>query len=206
MIKKPQGKQHHGNLKEALVLAGLEILEEDGLEGLTLRKCAARAGVSHAAPKHHFDNVGALKSAIAARAYKVFETSMREGIAEAGDDPLERVRGISNGYIRFATEHNALFNLIFVPHGTYPPDPERDAASDSARRVLAEISQAVATPRHGLSVTEVAIWSMAHGYAKLIEIGRVLPGSGDGRDISFDDVFPFLTFAADQGDPSSDAN
>ena len=197
MIRKPAGPQHHGNLKEALVLAGLQILEEDGLEGLTLRKCAARAGVSHAAPAHHFDGLGALKSAIATRAYAMFEEAMLNGIKEAGDDPVERVRGLCRGYIQFATEHNALLNLIFVSPGTYPPDPEREVAAVSARKVLTDISKDVTGEPGRVNVTEIAIWSMVHGYSKLIEIGRVAPGSGDIRDVPFDEVFPMMTFAED---------
>lgn len=73
MIKKPEGKAHHGDLREVLVLAGLVILEEEWLSGLTLRKCAARAGVNHAAPAHYSSGLGALKSAIATRAYATFE-------------------------------------------------------------------------------------------------------------------------------------
>jgi DNA-binding transcriptional regulator YbjK len=53
-------KPHHGNLRAALVSAGIELLEEGGLEALTLRKCAARAGVSHAAPAHHFEGLQGL--------------------------------------------------------------------------------------------------------------------------------------------------
>jgi AcrR family transcriptional regulator len=60
---------HHGNLREALINAGLLLLKEDGLDGLTLRRAAARAGVSHAAPAHHFSGKQGLVAAIAARGF-----------------------------------------------------------------------------------------------------------------------------------------
>jgi AcrR family transcriptional regulator len=66
---------HHGNLKEALIDAGLEILEEKGLAGLTLRACARRAGASHTAPKNHFKNHAGLQTAIAARGYPAAKVS-----------------------------------------------------------------------------------------------------------------------------------
>ena len=192
MIKKPDGQQHHGNLKEALVLAGLQILEEDGLDGLSLRKCSARAGVSHAAPAHHFSGVAGLKSAIAAKAYGIFEDLMKQGIAEAGPDPSEQIEGMCGGYLRFATEHEALFNLIFVHRDTLPDDDERERAAVSARQVLIDTCAALSPDADRLNVTEIAVWSLVHGYAKLIEIGRVEPGSGDARDVGFDEVFRFL--------------
>jgi len=59
----PRRGYHHGNLREALIEAGTEILDEDGLEALSLRACAKRAGVSHAAPQHHFGNLEGLRIA-----------------------------------------------------------------------------------------------------------------------------------------------
>ncbi|WP_421724737.1 TetR/AcrR family transcriptional regulator [Bauldia sp.] len=195
MIRKPANQQHHGNLREALILAGLQILETEGLKALTLRRCAKLAGVSHAAPTHHFEGLPGLKSAIATRGYGIFERLMIEGI-EAEDTPRGRVLGMCRGYLRFATEHRALFNLIFVSPRDFPPDEERMAAAASARRVL---TQTCAELRHGAggsSTTEVAVWSLVHGFAKLIEIERVVPGSGDARDVDFDNVFSFLDVRA----------
>lgn len=192
MIRKPDGKQHHGNLKEALVLAGLQILEEDGLAGLTLRKCAARAGVSHAAPAHHFDGIAGLKSAISVRAYELFEDLMRQGIENAGPDKVDQIKGMCTGYLKFATEHAPLFNLIFVHRDTLPNDPDRERAALSARQVLIDACAALSPEARRLDITEIAVWSLVHGYAKLIEIGRVEPGSGDARDVLFDEVFPML--------------
>ena len=192
MIRKPEGQQHHGNLKEALVTAGLQILEEEGLEGLSLRKCAARAGVSHAAPAHHFDGLAGLKSAIATRAYKVFEDLMLEGIHDAGPDHVDQIKGMCRGYLRFATEHGALFNLIFVHRDSLPIDQERERAALSARQVLIDACAALSPRAERLNTTEIAVWSLVHGYAKLIEIGRVAPGSRDARDVDFEEVFAFL--------------
>ena len=192
MIKKPEGQQHHGNLKEALVLAGLQILEEEGLDSLSLRKCAARAGVSHAAPAHHFDGLAGLKSAIATRGYRLFERLMKEGIEESGPGSMDRVMGMCRGYVRFATEHEALFNLIFVQHSKLTPDPDRNAAAINARQVLTDACAGLSVGPGGSDATEVAVWSLIHGFAKLIEIERVTPGSGDARDVSLEEVFGIL--------------
>ena len=192
MIKKPKDKQHHGNLKEALVLAGMQLLEEEGLAALTLRRCAAMAGVSHAAPAHHFDGLKGLKTAIATRGYAIFEKMMRDGVSAAGSDKNAQAFGLCLGYIRFATEHNALFNLIFDSPDKFNRSPEWVEASTSARQVLNDISSNFVDGAGGPSATEVTLFALVHGYSKLIEIGRVVPGSGDGRDVKFEDVFDMI--------------
>ena len=65
--KQPKKPHHHGNLREALIRAGLVRLEKDGPDAMTLRKCAARAGGPHAAPAHHFNGLISIKGAITAR-------------------------------------------------------------------------------------------------------------------------------------------
>lgn len=192
MIKKPDDQQHHGNLKEALVLAGMQLLREEGLQALTLRRCAALAGVSHAAPAHHFDGLKGLKTAIATRGYAIFEQMMKDGIATAGPDKREQAIGVCHGYIRFATEHNALFNLIFDSPDKFIQDAEWAKAGASARQVLNDTSSKLVDGPSGPATTEVLLFALAHGFAKLIEIGRVAPGSGDGRDVKFEDVIAMV--------------
>lgn len=192
MSKQSEKPHHHGNLREALVTAGFELLEEGGLAALTLRKCAARAGVSHAAPAHHFDGLAGLKTAIAARGYAVFEQMMKDGIAAAGPEPKAQAYGLCLGYLGFATEHNALFNLIFDRPDKFTGDPEWRQAAQTARQVLNDVSAKFETGSGGEPATEVAIFALVHGYAKLIEIGRVVPGSDDARDVKFREVFDML--------------
>lgn len=192
MIKKQDDQQHHGNLKEALVLAGMQLLREEGLQALTLRRCAALAGVSHAAPAHHFDGLKGLKTAIATRGYAIFEQMMNDGIATAGPDKREQAIGVCHGYIGFATEHNALFNLIFDSPDKFIQDAEWAKAGARARQVLNDTSSKLVDGPSGPATTEVLLFALAHGFAKLIEIGRVAPGSGDGRDVKFEDVIAMV--------------
>lgn len=192
MMQKPKDKQHHGNLREALIQAGMHLLEQEGLDALTLRRCAAMAGVSHAAPAHHFEGLRGLKTAIAIRGYAIFEKMMRDGIEAAGPDTKAQTLGLCLGYIRFATEHKAMFNLVFDEPEKFIQNPEWVKASTSARQVLNDMSSQFMAGAGGQSATEVAFFALAHGYAKLIEIGRVVPGSEDGRDVKFEDVFSMI--------------
>src|SRR5271163_3422463 len=70
-------RYHHGDLRSALVAAGRELLAERGLNGFTLRECARKAGVSHAAPAHHFPTIGDLLSEIAATGFEELTSSMQ---------------------------------------------------------------------------------------------------------------------------------
>lgn len=198
MIKKPENNQHHGNLKEALVLAGMQILEEEGLAALTLRRCAAMAGVSHAAPAHHFDGLKGLRTAIAIRGYAIFEQMMKDGIDSAGAEPRAQALGMCIGYVKFATKHNALFNLIFDRPDMFIQNDDWKRSGGSARQVLNDISALFEDGPGGPSATEVALFALVHGYSKLIEIGRVVPGSGNGRDVSFEDVMGFMELQVKQ--------
>lgn len=147
-----------------------------------------RAGVSHAAPAHHFDGLRGLKTAIAVRGFGIFEQMMKDGIAAAAPDPKSQVLGIGRGYIRFASEHNALFKLVFDSRADLMGDPDWQAASASARKVLDEVRQQLESGPGGQPALQTALYSLAHGYSKLIEIGSIRPGSGTERDVKFEDL------------------
>lgn len=201
MLKKPKGSHHHGNLRQALIEAGMQLLQEGGLPALTLRQCAARAGVSPAAPSHHFGGLRGLKSEIAAEGYLIFTRCMREGAAAQGLDPLSQLRGMCVGYVRFASEYNALFNLMFARENQMSKVPKRQKEAIEARAVLTDLSAPFSKSLPREDATQVAVWALAHGFAKLAEIGRVAPGSGDARDISIEDVLPILNLILDNPDP-----
>ncbi len=168
---------HHGNLREALILAGLEIVRSEGPDALTLRKCALRAGVSHAAPAHHFNGVTSLRTAIIARGHRIFAQSMRDAIADAASQnassPKEQVTAICVGYINFAQTHSALFKFMFQPHdqdftkidAVTLDEIRRDAGS--SYEVLRAACHPLGTTEKERAQVEITIWSMVHGYAML---------------------------------------
>ena len=105
---------HHGDLRRALLEAAEVELAEKGPEGFTLRGCAKRAGVSHAAPAHHFGDVSGLLSALAAEGFERFlkTTAARMNTADPGDSRA-RLVAMGLGYIDFARANPALFSLMF---------------------------------------------------------------------------------------------
>src|SRR6056297_281533 len=92
---------HHGDLETALVEAGIAILEEKGLAGLSLRAIAQRVGVSHAAPRNHFGSLRGLLTAIGAEGFRRHAASMRARLRE-GADRTARLHAAMEGYVGFA--------------------------------------------------------------------------------------------------------
>ncbi len=169
---------HHGDLRNTLIRAGLEILERDGLEGLSLRKVAARAGVSHAAPAHHFANRDGLFVAIAAHGFDRFRDYMLEDRYLLGATPRDQLIGISRGYLRFSREQPALFRLNFSFEYKNHPDGELQAASERAYNVLVDVCSLFEPDTAGPGVNELRVWAVVHGYATLSMFRRGQPIEG----------------------------
>lgn len=164
---------HHGNLYEALISAGIALLEEGGPDALTLRKCASRAGVSHAAPAHHFNGLISLKAAIVSRSYRLFSDTMLDFHKRAEDNPRAKLLAICEGYLDFARRHETLFRLMFQP----PPEGiERvnlgiletlDANAEESFMILRDTCAPFEPVCENEQGTEVTVWSLVHGYAML---------------------------------------
>lgn len=164
---------HHGDLRESLIIAGLALLEAGGPEALTLRKCAAKAGVSHAAPAHHFNGMISLSAAIIARGYRIFTKTMEAHRALADPRPRAQLVAICEGYIAFSRAHGALFRFMFQDYTEAIPQinesvlQELAAESGAAYEVL-RAACAPFQPAGGQAQgTEVLVWSLVHGYAML---------------------------------------
>src|SRR3954447_59967 len=103
---------HHGALHGALLKAAERVLERDGLAGLTLRAVAREAGVSHAAPTHHFGDLTGLVSELAAIGFRQFNTAMELADA-AGNSPIEKASAGAKAYVAYAQAHPGMYGLMF---------------------------------------------------------------------------------------------
>ncbi len=176
MPKKPQ--YHHGDLKNALLLSALSLLEEDGLESLSLRKIAGRAGVSHAAPEHHFPTRKHLLTALATNGFHRFSKSMADEREKASHEPAEQMRAAMRGYLIYALDNAALFRLMFAFELLDCDDNELALAAQDGYRHLAEISAPAAqhlgrTEPDAIRKLEMMVWSHVHGYANLLIDNRL---------------------------------
>src|SRR5580704_3926956 len=102
---------HHGALRDALLEAAERVLERDGLSGLTLRAVAREAGVSHAAPTHHFGDLTGLVSELAAVGYRQFSAAMMAA-AVAGTSLTEQAMARAKAYVAFAQAHPGMYGLM----------------------------------------------------------------------------------------------
>jgi AcrR family transcriptional regulator len=160
-------RHHHGNLRQALIDAGFALLSEGGRSALTLRRAAARAGVSHAAPAHHFDGLPGLLTAIAAQAFAKFTAQMIAARDNADATPMAQLTGMSAGYLDFAKTYSGLFDLMFNAQDIDRTDPDLQTHSTAAYMVLRHTCQPFITADRTGPVVETAVWSLVHGYATL---------------------------------------
>lgn len=178
---------HHGDLRAALIAATEALLVERGPDGFSLREVARRAGVSPAAPAHHFGDAAGLLTAVATLGFEGLTAALREGVAQGGDDALAALRGQGLGYVRYALQHPGRFRLMFRD-GVLHPDPalkqHADAAFDElalgVRRVAGVKTAAQMSPAHWNAV--LTLWSLVHGYAHLAIAGRLAAFAPTGGD------------------------
>ncbi|MFI7087434.1 TetR/AcrR family transcriptional regulator [Streptomyces anulatus] len=165
---------HHGDLRRVILDAALDVIATNGSGALSLRDLARRAGVSHAAPAHHFKDRTGLLTAVAAEGYALFADAL------AGAPDL-RERGVA--YVRFAATHPAHFQVMFQPdlHRTDDPDllAARVRATEALRAGVADLPPAGRGEDDRLA--GVAAWSLAHGFATLLLSGN-LSDAMEGRD------------------------
>ena len=153
---------HHGDLRAALLASGEAELAERGVEGFSLRSVAKRAGVSHAAPAHHFGDTNGLLTALAAEGFRRFQASLAARETGASDAQDRAIRA-GLGYMDFATARPALFRLIFSSGRPDFTDPDLGAAARFAYDHLAGLIQALG----GTLADITALWAMSHGLADL---------------------------------------
>jgi AcrR family transcriptional regulator len=162
---------HHGALRPALLEAAEQALERDGPERLSLRAIARAAGVSHAAPAHHFGDLRGLLTALAAAGFQRFTQSLQEA-ATAPEKPLQ---ALGRAYVRFARTHPGLFLLMFRSTMLDGDNEGLQAAKAAAFETLAQVAAAGGPPLDGAGqrARPLASWCLVHGFAMLLLDGRL---------------------------------
>jgi AcrR family transcriptional regulator len=173
----PDRPYHHGQLRPAILAAAVDALAESGPAHLSLRDLARRAGVSHAAPAHHFGDKAGLLSAVAAEGYNLLADALTAAQQQAGD-----FLDVGVAYVRFAIDHRAHFEVMYRPDLYHPDDPAVAAARQRAAEALyGGVSSVTATQRGAdIPLAGVAAWCLVHGFATLW-LNHALP-AGLGND------------------------
>ncbi|MBR0754628.1 TetR/AcrR family transcriptional regulator [Bradyrhizobium jicamae] len=169
---------HHGDLHDALLKAAERVLERDGLPGLTLRAVAREAGVSHAAPTHHFGDLTGLLSELAAIGFQQFGAAM----AAAGASGTLQEKGMASAkaYVAYAQAHPGMYGLMFRNERL---DYSRPSLHEASEASFAGLSRAVGANRQeqiakdALTLDQAAAiaaaWSTVHGFTMLLLDGRL---------------------------------
>jgi AcrR family transcriptional regulator len=166
---------HHGALYDALVRAARAILEKRGSAALSLRGAARLAGVSPAAPYHHFADKQALLDAVAAQGFDALTSAMEKRMAKQ-TNPQGRLDASGMGYIVFALEHPALFRLMFGGGDQQlSADTGLMAARNRAYDVLQTAVAATSPDRIADRFVCLRLWALVHGIATLILDGGIKP-------------------------------
>src|SRR5438309_5475092 len=167
---------HHGALRDALRKAVERGLERDGLAGLTLRAVAREAGVSHAAPTHHFGDLTGLLSELAAIGFRMFNVAM---VAARGSEthPLMKAMAGAKAYVAYAQAHPGMYSLMFRNERIDMTRPSLHEAASAAFQGLANSVGAGGEALEALSLEQAAViarnWSLVHGFTMLLLDGRL---------------------------------
>jgi len=152
---------HHGDLRAVILTEAARLVAERGADGVSLRELARGAGVSHAAPAHHFTDRRGLFTALATEGFAL--------LTEALTDARGRFADAALAYVRFAIEHPGHYQVMFNKSLLDPADPELAAAEAAAG---AELSRGVASlrdpnARADPDAAQLAAWSLVHGFSML---------------------------------------
>jgi len=179
---------HHGNLKEALISAGLEILSEHGLEGLSLRNVAKKIGVSHTAPYNHFPDKQALLAAISTTGHEQLNQILLDTFENSKDTSPEIMIEIACAYLQFALDNPAKFKLMFS--GALEEERNHPAFMDISQKNISLFEEIIAfcqgkgqLPEGRVYSLAVKLWSSVHGFTTLMLENQFPPQYQHGKDI-----------------------
>ena len=170
----PEGRRgyHHGNLREALIRAALDLIAEKGPAGFTFADAARAAGVSSAAPYRHFRDREALLAAVAGRGFEIFAAALSRAWDDGRPDPYRAFEKVGGAYLDFARNQPAFYAAMFEARVPLDGDPGLRDAANRAFEVLRRASEtlcarAPAHRRPPALMMSLHVWAMSHGIASL---------------------------------------
>ena len=161
---------HHGDLRNALLQAALELIQERRSTHFSLRDLAERVGVSQSAIYRHFTDLDDVLSTLCRNGFEAFDKLERQVMAE-NSDPWARLHGLIRAYIHFATKNPAYFRIMF--DSGFANRPENIGRARPTFRYLVDVIAKIAGTRDGAFEKAVAIWASMHGLSALMLSGQL---------------------------------
>ncbi|MFF7635081.1 TetR/AcrR family transcriptional regulator [Kitasatospora sp. NPDC008050] len=174
--RRPTGR-HHGDLRNALLGAALELVTERGPHGFTLAEASRRAGVSVAAPYKHFADRETLLAELATKGYREQQARFTAAIG-GSEDPAEQLASFASAYVRFAAEEPALFDITFHAGLDKSRFPELASAGDEVAGLLLPVARRLAPDPDDAFDLLLRVASAAHGLAVFLRQGLFGVGGG----------------------------
>jgi len=191
-------KYHHGDLKNALIQAGVKILAKEGVGGLSLRKVAKKAGVSHSAPYAHFPDKQSLIAAISTEGFKQLYTELDAAVSPYANDPRRQLAEGIWAYVQFAMNNTDTFNIMFSD--VLEKEKDYPAYVESSRKTFERVVGIVKACQDAgvlrpapAEIMAVSVWGQLHGIISL-----VLEGQVSHAVLNRFSVREIVTFAMDQ--------
>jgi AcrR family transcriptional regulator len=167
---------HHGNLREALIEAALDLIARKGPAGFTFAEAARSAGVSSAAPYRHFRDRDALIADVALRGYELFTAQLERAWNNGRPDAFAAFESVGRAYLAFARDEPAYYSAMFEAGIPLDDNPELRQAADAAFAVLRRAVEAFCArlppeKRPPALMMSLHIWALSHGIASLFARG-----------------------------------
>jgi AcrR family transcriptional regulator len=167
---------HHGNLREALIRAALDLIAQKGPGGFTFADAARWAGVSSAAPYRHYRDREALLADVARRGFELFEAALKHAWNDGRPDPYAAFENVGRAYLAFARDEAAHYSAMFEAGVSLDGDPGLRDAANRAFEVLRAASSALSArmppeKRPPALMMSLHIWALSHGIASLFARG-----------------------------------
>ena len=164
---------HHGNLKDALITASLEILSEQGIDGLSLRKVAKKVGVSHTAPYNHFADKQALLAAISTAGHGQLYQTLSRVFEKVKDSSTDIITEIAWAYLQFALDDPGRFKLMFS--GALEEEKDHPEFIEISIKNIALLEEIIEFCKNKgqinagrADIIVMRLWSSAHGFTNLV--------------------------------------
>jgi len=187
------GDYHHGDLANALLASARAVLNQKGIHGLSLRACAMHAGVSHAAPAHHFKSLSGLLTELAIIAFDEFTFALQKKFSQVSDQPPERrLQEVGQAYIDFSLKEPRLFELMFSSNPLDYENPRLQTSASNAYQQLTAVVHPLFDKKNigenKREQAEALIWSIVHGYANLLLKQKNKIASDCGSEVELPDL------------------
>ena len=182
---------HYGNLQATFLDQACKILEQDGLSNISVRKISETIGVSHTAFKNHFNNLTGLYTAMVTRGYADLAKMMKSKTTDKSNRNDRRSAALL-GYVEFASTYPALYELMFSRDRFANNDPSLMKEVGACFEILSDVARELnwykGLPDEVNGKSQVALWSLVHGYAQLVTAKRFKKENMKGLSIT--DILP----------------